>query len=51
MKKNEERTEKKLQLHRETLQALQPRELEEVFGAMPCRTSGTGTSFPSVCLC
>lgn len=52
MKKHEKTTtpKKKLQLHRETLQSLEPRELEDVFGAMPCN-QGNDSSFPSVCFC
>ena len=43
----------KLQLHRETLTALDPQKLEEVGGARPCITSGQTTSdpTPSVCIC
>ena len=42
---------KKLRLHRETLRALEPKELKDVLGAMACRTSGAGTSTPSECIC
>ena len=42
---------KKLRLNRETLRALEPKELKDVLGGMPCRTSGVGTSTPSECYC
>jgi hypothetical protein len=42
---------KKLVLHRETLRALDPQVLEDVGGAISCRTGGTGTSIPSECYC
>lgn len=42
---------KKLQLNRETIQALDPADLSGVLGGRICVTGGETTSVPSVCGC